>query len=307
MKRYGISLALAFLLASCGEDGGLFVEMESELDVGDLAASATSSGGCLDTCDGDIESTPPVSLKGSNSDLVGLFYLVTGPTRSEDGFYVAEVIDELDAEGLLDDVDADGRRVAFTGRQTIECGDGNEETPGDGTFTVTVSGNAWLFENTGEIAISIDEPRTFVTTVSYANCLVEGNLLSDGTNNESLRLGGGFTYTEHSDAATITSASPRAPAGPYFSRATGTVTLTERDEDTGTGGLQDFWVTPLQLNAKSWYDGDNSFENGGACAGAGVAFGVDPPSDPESSDDDGCAPDADEGDEGFLSAGWVTE
>ncbi|MEW6777157.1 MAG: hypothetical protein AB1405_12745, partial [Bdellovibrionota bacterium] len=262
-----------------GEGDDLTALVETSFTAAGLADSL--NGVCFELgCDGDLSDALPVSAaKGAGEgDLVALDYLMVFP------FYdvpdVEDILMELDDAGLLPTISSTAV-LSLTGVATAECDEGQV------SFSLIFTGT---FDS--EYILDTGEDYDAVYTVSFDDCLVEGDVLDLGDDNR-LRIDGTLSAYEHSPA--FPSAGDAYAIQLLVSLALEADENTDDDNNPATNPSP-FWATPLNANSGYVDDGDTSWTNGGACAGAGVDLGADPEDDA----DDDCFADPDAEEEAFI-------
>ncbi len=331
MKKSWISVSLALFLAvigaasftRCGSDGfgvsGVIDASDLSTDIDDILGDMINecSGS---TCDGSFDNDEAVSFAGKaisfNSDTSALLYILYDAFYAVDAYdlyyYGPDLVNDDGGDDFYDQFNEDDLvpssgedpdnflPISITASATIPCG----ANAADGTIHVSDTLVSALNEN--EDIVEGFDYEAGTTAVSFNNCLIEGDFLTPpgatgiaDTDEQSLRLNGTAVYTWSDNENDPEDENDDV----YRERFTGTVNITERDNDTGTAGLQDFWTSPLVLNMA--YTGDEvageEGPNGGFCIGAGVNLGVEEADDPYDDEDDGCNEDSDEGDETFFS------
>ncbi len=323
MKKSWISVSLAVLLAvfgaagftRCGSDGfgvsGVIDAADLEIDIEGILDDMADA--CAGGCDGSFTDDEPAALSAGkdinlSSDTSAILYLIYDAFYAVDAYdfyyYGPDLVDDDGGDDFKDQFTTDDLvpeagegedpnflPIAITASATIPCG----ASAADGTIHVNDTLVSAL--NEGE---NIEDAgyEAGTTVITFGNCLIEGDFVTppeatglSNTDEQSLRASGTIVYTwvENDDAET------------YRETFTGTLNLTERDLDTETTGLQDFWTSPVVFNHGYREDEGGDGPNGGFCVGAGVNLGVEDADDPYDDGDDGCNEDSDEGAETFFT------
>ncbi|MEW6775279.1 MAG: hypothetical protein AB1405_03245 [Bdellovibrionota bacterium] len=297
MKRLRISLSLAFLLvvsgtlslSSCGDDGGLFTEIDTGVTAGDIAGTATNICGS-GSCDGVLEDSAGIVSKGEDADdfqaMFTMFTQALSFGTSEE--FILGTLNALAEEGTLVIPPGTSQRALTTGRDTIPCDEGDMTITGSVNFVLT------------EEEILFEEGFTFTSVLAFHNCLLEADFLATEDFDQWVLFNGSMTLVWQIPA--MEEPLGTSASDPYIQQITGNVSmqtdLNEDEDDDPSTAPETFWATPLITNAIYFDDGDEDYYNGGVCAGAGIAFGPDG----DDASDDECAPDGDSGDEAFTPA-----
>ncbi|MCB0218090.1 MAG: hypothetical protein KDH09_00225 [Chrysiogenetes bacterium] len=274
----------------------------------EIADGIETECGYGDGCDGILQ-TPAISgasVKEFNDDVADfndlddddaetLFVMLFAPAFSD-----PLDTDDIENADDFDDAVADltePTEMTFNITRTTNC---NSTGGSDGDALGGIIREALVltaeFDDMGIVGNSDIDAQYIVT---FANCLFEGNLLSqplpvgDGvTHTTAIRLNGGYALDYVRPDGTI------SPTNAEVASLKGTVLLSTDADGDGVFG-NEFWTNIVTFDGEDIWDDDVVPSNGGACAGGLIDFG---PDDEDDGDDD-CA----DGGEVFIPASDVVE
>ncbi|MCB0222007.1 MAG: hypothetical protein KDH09_20080 [Chrysiogenetes bacterium] len=306
MKAY-LVVALACLtvmgsMAACSDDvtallPGISVGASDPSYSGVTLAEGAESD-CSGSCDGELDDFGlPADVPSEDAtallNLVRLWstmWLGDGDIQASDKY--------LDTIADLEEA----TELTFNTTRTVNCNATGTEgsalgDASDGviveTFVVTRE-----YDDMGAVMGSDYE---YWRTVTFINCLIEGDLLDEvmagsvkGVGNGSaVRLNG--SHRRH-----YRQPSMFMEGDPFIHEWRGNVILSTDRDDDGTFG-REFWTHVVNIDAYYSYDGETEIVNGGVCAGEAIDFGEDD----VTATGDNCVEDTDMNEDAWFQATYV--
>ncbi|MCB0222004.1 MAG: hypothetical protein KDH09_20065 [Chrysiogenetes bacterium] len=288
-------------VAGCSDDAAGLPGISTGTAPASFSGASLASlveGFCGTSCDGDLADQGLPAFESDN-DRTALFELVM---LGWSGWLDGEDVGDTDTYmNVIDTLGEDPVELTFNITRTTNCnstdtmGEGlGDATDGTISETFIVTG---MFDSSGDVTGS---DWDYTRIVGFNNCLISGDLLNEvmaGSvkgmgDGSAIRLNGGWVMREHDpDTASM--------ANPYHAELAGKVLLS--GDQNGDGTFDDpFWTHVVNLDAEVEYDGSDSWENGGGCAGEAVSLD----GDDMDNEGDNCAADTDSKTDAWFSAGW---